>query len=121
MANQNISERRRFPRLNSLNLVSYKVYPAEEAVAASEGVARTLDMSAGGVMIQINESVDAQAILDLMIAIGDDIIQAKGLVVHVDQIKSDVYDLGIQFIDIYPDQLELLMRYIEKRDPNSSG
>ena len=45
---------------------------------------------------------------------------ALGMVVRVEQMDSGSYELGIKFQNVYPDDLEALMKFLEASVPPSS-
>lgn len=113
---KNLEERRKYPRLNTLNLVSYRIYSPDDVSKEGEGIARTLDLSTGGLMIQLNEHVSPGMQLQMVVAINENLIDVQGEIVHVVEIKKGLYDVGVRFSKIDDGQLNLLMDYLKKRD-----
>ena len=104
-------ERRRYPRLDSLNLVSYSLIDRN---ISGEGarMARTIDMSLNGLKIETSRPFAPGDILKIEVAIGDAIILAKGRVVHATQLGPNKFDIGLCFTEISDSDRELLLKHL---------
>jgi c-di-GMP-binding flagellar brake protein YcgR len=92
-------ERRQWPRFSSEHLIAYthldgKCRPKEM------GMAKTLDLSEGGVKIQTHRQIPCNTSLHMFLAVEEILIEATGLVVHLRELTEGRYELGASFIDI---------------------
>ncbi len=108
-----IQERRRFPRLDSSHLISYTHYDETDTPDAM-GMGKTLDLSQGGVTIQTHASFPAGTGLELVIAIEERLIKAKGRVIHSRQVEEELFDVGVCFTEIDEADRESLNQFFKK-------
>jgi c-di-GMP-binding flagellar brake protein YcgR len=96
---QSVKEKRISRRIRSLNLTSYtpKKGDQQEYIVS---IGRTLDVSEGGVKVEIHRKLAEGTELDMDIAIEDEIITARGEVVHTEELKNGLYGTGIRFTSI---------------------
>lgn len=93
------SERRRFVRIESLNLLSYSLC-VDDKIESYGQMGRTLDVSLGGLLIQTNETFPIGTILEIKIGIKENIIRVLGRIVHSREVDEGLYDLGIEFVNV---------------------
>lgn len=108
-----LQERRRYPRLDSLNLLSYTHFD-EKDLPENEGMGRTTDISKGGVTIQTHKSFPTDSGLEMTIALAEKIIIARGRVVHASRVDKDRYDIGVCFTQVEEEDLKALLEYFER-------
>ena len=89
-----MQERRRFPRKEAAHLVFY--FSKEELKG---GLARTLNLSKGGSLLEMADKLEPSVPLELDIAIGENIYHLKGKVVWIKK-REDVYLVGVAFEDL---------------------
>ena len=106
-------DRRRYPRVDASHLVSYSHYDEEEGLEDEGEMARTMDLSLGGVLIQVAKLLKMGTVLKLEIGIEDHIIAAYGHIVHIKQVEDDLYDVGIQFTKISTEALKILTKFYQ--------
>lgn len=96
---QSVKEKRISRRIRSLNLTSYtpKKGDQQEYIVS---IGRTLDVSEGGVKVETHRKLAEGTELDMDIAIEDEIITARGEVVHTEELKNGLYGTGIRFTSI---------------------
>jgi hypothetical protein len=63
-------------------------------------IARTLDVSEGGVKIETHRKLDRGTELELDIAVEDKIISAKGEVLRAEELQEGLFGIGIRFTAI---------------------
>ena len=98
------SEQRRFPRIQSLNIVAEK-----------GKVFRTLDLSREGMLMEMDVPAAMGTRLQLDVALGEDIIEVKGEVVrHVPQANGKI-GVGVRFDRLTPMNERLIREYLLKR------
>ena len=107
------SEKRRFPRLDAVQLVSYTHFDdAENPVEM--GMCRSIDLSQGGVTIQTHRFFPINTGLEMVIALEERLIRARGKVVHVREVSKDLYDVGVCFTGIGETDQQLLAAFFRK-------
>lgn len=106
-------ERRRFKRINSKNLLNYRVLNKEEQINYREGVGLTKQVSEGGFLFETGESFEKGTILEFELAIKDQFITVLGEVVYALPINQDVFDLGIRFCNITEDNKSILRSLVK--------
>ena len=96
---ENVRERRTSRRIRALNLTSYtpKKGDSQEYIVS---IGRTLDVSEGGVKVETHRKLAKGTELEMDIAIEDEIITAKGEVVHTEELKNGLFGTGIRFTSI---------------------
>lgn len=93
---ENSSEKRQFARLQSLCLISFIESDGSEE-SSPISMARTLDISEGGVKVESHEPVDEQTETVLEIAIKESIFPVRGKVMYCRELSNGNYVIGIQF------------------------
>lgn len=111
-------ERRRFIRLPVEIKVKFK--PIEELID-TRGLkpARVKNLSTGGILFHSDKKLGNDSVLQLKLdfARGKSSygLAAIGRVVRCSKLKNGQYNIGVQFLEIYPDDLNLLNGFIETK------
>jgi len=105
-----MSERRRYPRVESLNLVS--VGKVQESLV---GVARTLVMSEGGALLEMAEPYPVHTIFRLDLALEGELMTVDAEVRDVSAGDDGMYEVGVRFVGLAPEDRERLERFIAER------
>jgi hypothetical protein len=89
-------ERRRYPRLQGLYLLSYI---NKEGGVQKTGVsmARTINISPMGVGVEVYEAINCDSVMEMEIAVRDLVYSIRGNVIHSQEKSSGNYIIGIQF------------------------
>jgi Tfp pilus assembly protein PilZ len=106
-------KKRRHDRKNNLNLVDYIILD-DEGDYVSRGMGRTRNLSEAGLLLETHRSL--QLGQDVLITLGlkNDIIQARGRVVHTERPTSDRrHCSGIKFVVIGENDRRVLKKSIE--------
>ncbi|MBW1682274.1 MAG: PilZ domain-containing protein [Deltaproteobacteria bacterium] len=90
------TERRRYPRVRTLRLLSY-VNREDDEQKTGVSMARTLDVSPAGVRVEVHEPVSPGSLMEMEIAVEEEILSVTGKVVHSEQDADGLYVVGIQF------------------------
>ena len=103
----NPEEKRNYPRVNKLYLISYI---AKEGGRQTSPVSmgRTLDISPSGVRIEVFQQINVGSEMELEIAMEDTQFFVDGKVVRSLESGKNVYILGIYFDDICDDLIKRL-------------
>lgn len=107
-----MSERRRYPRVESLNLVS--VGKVQESLV---GVGRTLVVSEGGALLEMAEAYPLHTVFKLELAIEGELVPVHAEVRDVAAAEDGLYRVGVRFTDLAAEDRERLERYIAERKP----
>ncbi len=105
-------ERRKTGRVPAEHLVSYVHYD-DEGQPDEQGMARTFDLSEGGMVLEMRHSIDVGSGLDMRMVSGDRILEIKGRVVHSEQIGSEGWRVGVCFTDIADGDLAAIAREVQ--------
>jgi hypothetical protein len=92
----NEKERRRYPRLQSLYLVSY-ITKEGEAQKSSVSMARTINISPVGAGVEVYEPVKVDSLMEMEIAIKEHIFAIQGRVIHTQAQPDGHWIIGIEF------------------------
>jgi len=111
MNSQSNDERRRSERLNTLNFVSYRDKNNIGQVI-SEGVARTLDLSLNGAMIELSAPLNNPKVAELEFALDDEVVCLPGFVIDQYQDSNGAHRLRVEFKNLKPSVLHKLQTYI---------
>jgi len=111
---RSLQERKK--RLESLNLVSFS-HRGRDGKLDLEGVGRTLDLSEGGILLEIVSSVpELSEVLEITIGVRKDIIKVHGRIVHQRQLENGHFALGISFTDLSPTGRTVITRFLEQEE-----
>ncbi|MBW1988818.1 MAG: PilZ domain-containing protein [Deltaproteobacteria bacterium] len=105
-------ERRRHPRIDSINLLAYTSYEYEEGGRiASQGMGRTLNVSESGILLETHEAL-GKGLLCLTLALEEDLVDLKGKVVRSTHAEDGSFSSGIEFVNLGERETEALKQYI---------
>jgi hypothetical protein len=83
------------------------------------GMARTLDLSEGGIVLEMTHSLDRGSHLQLKMVSGDHILEARGLVVHIkhspDYSPDNRWRVGVSFTEITEGDLATIAQEVKER------
>ena len=109
--------KRQHERIHSLNL-SY-VCLDENKNIVKQGMGRTLNISESGILLETHFPVDLKHEIQLTIGLEEDLLDIKGVPVHVRSIEGGKYQIGIKFLDLDDDATDLLKRFISEDGPKN--
>jgi c-di-GMP-binding flagellar brake protein YcgR len=92
-------ERRRWTRIPAEHLVSYTHFD-EQMTPDDMGVARTLDLSEGGILMEMTRDLEEGSPLEIKMVSGDHTLRARGRIVHSQRLSSGRWRVGLDFTDI---------------------
>lgn len=99
ISSENTSEKRGYPRIKRLDLVSF-ISKSEGRQTSPVSMGRTLDISPSGVRVEIYRHIKVDSVVEMEISIHEDIFAVQGKVAHVTEIDKKIYIVGIQFDEI---------------------
>jgi c-di-GMP-binding flagellar brake protein YcgR len=106
--------KRKFDRINTLNLVSLEQLDGWGNVAMIL-MGRTLDLSVGGIKLEITEPVPFLSDIQFQIGLHEDILRAKGKVVFLRQTEDKKIHCGVDFTDLSPKDRRLIEQFLEEK------
>lgn len=109
-----MQEKRRFPRVDRKLLVSYDHFSLDN-LKDDEGVARTLDMSVRGLLLQLPRPVEIGSTLRLSLDLGGDVIEAFGEVTRCEEDEEGMYEAGIQLKYVPEKFIERVEHFFQSR------
>lgn len=103
--------KRKHERVDALNLLSY-ISIDSDGKEWNQGMGRTLNISESGLQFETNEAIQTKYILLISIGIEDDLVDIKGKVVYTNRGEAGMFETGIEFIEVKPETLSVLKKYI---------
>lgn len=94
------------------------IYPAiytrfdNKGRAYDQKICQSMNVSLGGVRLQSSFPVDSGEMLDITVALGEDLVAFKGKVVYVSGSEDQGFELGISIQDIDNQDRIALTRFI---------
>jgi c-di-GMP-binding flagellar brake protein YcgR len=80
----------------------------EEGTKTEEIMGRTLDISTGGVKIELKRPLPLLSTVKVSLGFKDDVVHFSGQVVHLKINDDQMIETGIQFMGLSDDDLKLL-------------
>ncbi|OQX22873.1 MAG: hypothetical protein BWK80_28930 [Desulfobacteraceae bacterium IS3] len=120
-----ITEKRKHRRFDSLNL-SYLCVD-EKGDIIYQGMGRTLNVSESGILLEtVFGGINRENIVELTIALEDDLVDIKGTVVRCKAGESETSEAGIEFLEMDLEALRILKKFInlfekQKEDENKEN
>jgi hypothetical protein len=114
MTQRNHSERRKYPRIRSTDVVSFMKVNSVDKL----GVGR--DLSPGGIRFEaMGCEIDMGAMLRVNFYVGPTFISAVGKVVHATDIDSLTQDVGLEFVELDPTAAAILKEFYKEEFPRA--
>ena len=104
-------ERRQYPRVESIHLVSLGDVQGESTI----GVARTLEISKGGALLEMAQPYPLHTVFQLDLALGGDLLTVRAEVRNIQAADDGTYRVGIRFAKLEPGDMERLDRHLEAK------
>lgn len=92
-------ERRRWARHPEERLVAYTWCHSDE-LTRGMGMAHTVDLSEGGVGIRVHQELGEGSILHMFMAVEEQLVEAKVIVVHQRRMPDGFYQVGARFLSL---------------------
>jgi len=115
------------PRVMALSLVSFEAEttPADGAPEVEgeprEGLGRTRNVSAGGILLEVARPYPLSSVLDLRIALGEQIIAPKARVVRLQELAGDRVEMGLKFVELSPQDRATVEAFIKAHPDLARG
>ena len=117
------SERRRYIRPESLNLLNYIIID-EQGREGEYSMGRTLNISIGGILMETHIPLPAGQQVKITIGLKDVLVDVTGRIIHSTGDNDKMYRNGIEFIEIPDENRHIIDTYIEafhKRYPDAKN
>ncbi len=114
-----MSERRTSPRIDKVHLVQVSRVD-EEGFRADLTTGRTLNISRGGVRLELHHSVPLRTVVSLNLVLGERIVDVSGTVVYLEVLDGERSGMGIEFNDLDPEVEALLDEFVDRHDVGES-
>lgn len=101
------SQTRSAPRIDKLSFISFMEKENDEQKSPVT-MGRTINISATGLGIETFQDIPEDAVMEMDISLGEEIIHARGKVVRSTKLASGAFFLGITF-DNYQERLETVV------------
>ncbi|MCP4654726.1 MAG: PilZ domain-containing protein [bacterium] len=111
MAEENNVPERRHPRIKKVNLVQVSRFD-EEGFRADLATGRTLNISRGGVRIELHHPLPLRSVVGINMALGDQILEVSGTVVYLEVLDEDRCAMGIEFKELSADAGKVIGEYL---------
>jgi c-di-GMP-binding flagellar brake protein YcgR len=107
------SRQRDFPRVRNLLLAEISRFD-EQGVRADLATGRTLDISYGGLRLELAAPLPVPSNVVLTLAIGDRLVRIRGKTVYLQRMEDDRCAMGVQFTDVAPRARRLLDEHVDR-------
>ena len=104
---------RHFPRIKNVLLVEISSFD-EKGFRADMATGRTLDISYGGLRLDLDHPLPLRSVVVLTLALGEGPVQVKGKVVYLEQLEDNRCAMGIQFTEVSPKSRRLLDEHVDR-------
>ncbi len=104
---ENSRERRQDPRIEKVNLVQLSRFD-EEGARADLAIGRTLDLSRGGLRVELLHALPLRSVVTVTLALDDQIVEVTGTVVHLAVIDAERCSMGIEFTKLSDEARQLI-------------
>jgi len=105
------ADRRQSLRIEKVNLVQVDRFD-EEGFRAELATGRTLNISEGGIRLELYHPLPLRSKVSLNLVLGEQILDLAGTVVYLEAIDEDRCCMGIEFTDLDEETEGLLASYV---------
>ena len=114
------NELRGSKRKDSLNLLDYIVLD-ESGKELSRAMARTLNVSEKGILLETSTPFDMGQKLEITIGLENDLVEVLGRIVRCTKAEGEGYNSGVEFLEISPDQMVTLRKFLTAFNKKNEG
>ena len=111
MSDDTPSDRRQEPRVQSLNLVNVAQLNLDQDFA-NLTVGRTMDLSRGGIRLELHTPLPLRSTVRLTIALDGKLVEVEGTVCHLEVIDEHRCSMGIAFDHLNADAQSSIDRHV---------
>jgi hypothetical protein len=84
----------------------------KEGRPCDQNPSKSMNLSSGGVRLESSFSLDSGEMLDISIALGEDLVTFRGKVAHITASENQGFELGISIEEIDDDSRTALTRFV---------
>ncbi len=99
-------------RKDTLNLVDYVVLD-ENGREADRAMARTMNVSEKGILLETHKPLKKGQMLLLTIGLRNELFEFKGRVVHCETCANEFHCSGIEFLEVSEAEMKLLRNFLK--------
>ena len=110
----NTNEKRKNPRVDALNL--FYICLDEDHQVVKQGMGRTLNVSESGILLETYFPIEAEHTVVLSIGFKDCLVDVKGRPAHIRSTGPDLYEIGIEFLDLDETARHAVKDYLDSID-----
>ncbi len=110
---QNKGDRRSTSRVEKVHLVQVNRFD-EEGARADLTTGRTLNISRGGVRLELHHPVPLRSVVSLDLILGERILDVEGTLVYLEDLDGQRCGVGIKFKDLHPETEALIEAFVER-------
>lgn len=107
------SIQRRGARVERVTLVSVSRVD-EEGFRADLATGRTLNISTGGIRLDLDHPLPLHSVVGLTLTLGDDLLEVEGRVVYLEALDGQRSAMGIEFGDLSAAARERIEEYLAR-------
>ena len=105
-------EQRGAARSNDKNFLDYEIISPEGTVVG-HGLARTLNVSANGLLLETSQPFDLGQTLRITLGLRDELVQVTGRVAHSEENAAALYNSGVCFLSFPKEDQALFHQHLE--------
>ena len=106
------TDKRKYPRVETRNVVSY-VCLDNKGAETGEGMGETLNISQGGILLKSAYPIESEFILLMSIDLENNIMEIKGKIAHSKKDKSNKYETGISFLGTHDENIQAIKSFVK--------
>ncbi len=107
-------DQRESARRRRLQLVQISRFD-DQGVQADIATGRTLNISHGGMRLELSHPLPLRASIQLSIALGDEILEVTGMVRYLEVIDDVRNAMGVEFTDLTPADQAAINQFLDKK------
>ena len=112
-----MTERRQEPRIQTMNLVHVEGYryPTLTEFKTEDAVGKTIDLTHDGMRLELDHCIPIRSRVEIELALGNQILKLHGRVKSIQEVDERLCDMGIEFVDVSPEDYEALDLHLKLR------
>ncbi len=107
-------------RKDSLNLLDYIVLD-ESGKELSRAMARTLNVSEKGILLETPTPFDIGQELEITIGLENDLVEVRGRILRCAKTDGEGYNSGVEFLEISPNEMVTLRKFLTAFNKENEG
>jgi len=112
-----MTERRNEPRIHTMNLVHIEGYrfPTLTDFKTDDAIGKTIDLSHEGMRLELDHALPLRSRVEIELALGNQVLKLHGRVKSIQEVDERLCDMGIEFVDVAPEDYEALDAHLQLR------